>query len=76
MPAPQKPARRWAQPGFLFKALLVALAAATTGVACWGMIESIDATDTTFTHLWDIVDDVGVRVSLLSVLAILVEWWG
>lgn len=54
--------RRWAQPGFLYKALLVALALALAGTAAWGLAESVEATDTTFSHLWANVNDVERRV--------------
>lgn len=63
--APPKPwrQRRWAQPGFLYKALLAALALTVFGISTWGLVESIQATNDTFSDLWDIVDAVEGKAS-------------
>lgn len=54
--------RRWARPPFLLKLLLTATALAVVGISAWGMVSSINATDDTFSSLWDLVRDVENRV--------------
>ncbi|KAL4420685.1 hypothetical protein ABPG75_010341 [Micractinium tetrahymenae] len=54
--------RRWAQPPFLLKLLLTAVALTVAGICAWGMVGSINATDDTFSSLWDLVRDVEGRV--------------
>lgn len=61
-------AQRCRRPAFLYHALLVALALTVAGLGTWGMVESINATDTTFSHLWGIVRDVASRVGAAGVL--------
>ena len=65
-PRPSWRQRRWAQPGFLFKALLVALALTVFAISTWGLVESIQATNNTFSDMWDIVDAVDAKASSLS----------
>ena len=54
--------RRWARPGTLFKTLLVATALAVVALAGWGLALSIQATNSTFSDLWELVQDVNLRV--------------
>ena len=63
-PKPSWRQRRWAQPGFLFKALLAALALTVFAISTWGLVESIQATNDTFSDLWDIVDAVRGKASI------------
>lgn len=63
-PDGRTPRRRRAacQPAVLWGALVAALALATAGVSAWGMAESLYATNSVFSELWGIFDDVAARV--------------
>lgn len=56
------PSKRWLRPSFLLKVLLTAVALAAAGGSAWGLSLSLKATSSTFTSLWDIVEDIDIRV--------------
>lgn len=47
-------------------ALLALVAIATVGMCIWGIVVSVDNTDSQITNFWELVDNVDEKVSLIQ----------
>jgi hypothetical protein len=60
--AAERPTRRCSA-GSFWRAAALLLALATAGISAWGIYTSLEYTDTTVSHFWDLVDEVDSRAN-------------